>query len=110
MNEKDVQEHENLGRKSDSIITNNTWTTEEDFAEIWLDDEWVKVEILKRDWPSVGIFSVRRLESGKQLEVEVWKLARLGSNEKESLWEIEKQRAYDQVEQLLPRGKGLHNR
>ena len=85
LNEKDIQEYENPGRKSDSQITDNTWTCEEDFAEICLDDEWVKVEILKRDCPSKGIFSVRRLDSGKQFEVEIMKLARWGSHEKESL-------------------------
>ena len=35
---------------------------DEDFAEIWLDSKWVKVEILRRNGISDGVYLVERLD------------------------------------------------
>ena len=74
----------------------------EDFAEVLLQDEWVKVEIVSRDRISEGVYVVRRIDnSGHRFEVEAQGLTRFGSHDPKSERQIKKAIERDRIKELL---------
>ena len=74
----------------------------EDFAEIWMNDDWVKVEVVKRDVPASGIYLVQRLDGhGQTFKVNAGSLAPLGLHDEESERQIWKRVQYRKLEELL---------
>ena len=74
----------------------------DDFAEIWLNDTWVKVKVEWREGSQTGKCSVKRCDGfGEQFLVKAAELARFGSHDPESKLEIWKRLEYEKLEKLL---------
>ena len=75
---------------------------EEDFAEVLLDDEWVKVEVLTREGLAEGNCLVTRIDgSYSPFEVKIQDLTSFGSHDPESEWQIRKREEFEKLEKLL---------
>ena len=75
---------------------------QEDFAEVCLNNEWLKIEILKRNVDVEGVCLVQRLDGcGERFMVNAKDLAPFGSSEQESDWQIRKRVQYEKVKELL---------
>lgn len=69
------------------------------FAEVWLDDEWVKVEVLKREGLSVGNYLVERIDGcGSPFEVKAKELEDFGSHDPESEHQILEREEFEKLE------------
>ena len=87
-----------LGPKS----ANEPQVFQGDFAEILLDEEWMKIEIIERTKPSGGYCLVQRIDGrGPRFEVNAKELVPLGSNDHESEFETQKRVEYERLEELL---------
>ena len=74
----------------------------ETFAEVWLDDEWVKVEVLKRKGLSEGNYQVERIDGcGSTFEVKAWELEDFGLHDPESEHQIWEREEFEKLEKLL---------
>ena len=75
---------------------------EEAFAEVWLDGEWVKVEVITREGLSEGKYLVERCDRcGTPFEVEAQDLTSFGSHDPESKRQTWKLEEYEMMEKLL---------
>ena len=75
---------------------------QEDFAEVCLNNEWVKLEILKRNVDVDGVCLAQRLDGcGQRLMVNTKDLVPFGSNDQESWWQIRKRVEFEKVKELL---------
>ena len=65
-----LNEKKQLVCGEESGITGKPSVFEEAFAEVCLDDEWLKVEVIKREGLSIGNYLVKRIDrSGSPFEV-----------------------------------------
>ena len=89
----------------------NSWDPpqwKEAFAEVWLNDEWVKVEVVSTEGTQKCDCLVERCDgSGAQFWVKAGELVRFGSHDLESEWEIWKREEFGKVKELLNE-KGFH--
>ena len=80
---------------------------EEEFDEVLLEDEWVKVEIVSRDRLSEGVYLVQRLDHhGHRFEVKTEGLTRLGSHDPKSEYQIQKEIEFRRLKELLKKKGG----
>ena len=86
--------------RTEQMINRLVW--KETFADILLDDEWVKVEVLKKEDGNDGVYWVKPLDgSERQLKVNMLELKAFGSHEPESDRDIEKRLEFEKLEKLL---------
>ena len=100
--EKDKEKEKKFldSQVSDALGKSTVW--EEPFAEVRLDDEWVKVEILTREVLTEGTYLVERLDRfGPPFEVKAQELTSFGSHEPETKWETWKREEFEKLEELL---------
>ena len=87
---------------SGSVKLNRSLVSDEDFAEVMLEGEWVKVEIVSRERSSDGYYLVQRVDNiSDRFKVEAQRLTRLGSHDPESEYEIQKRMEFDKLNDLL---------
>ena len=80
----------------------NCLVWKETFAEVLVDDEWVKVEVLMKEDGNDGVYWVKPLDgSERQLKVNILELKAFGSHEPESDHDIEKRLEFEKLEKLL---------
>ena len=85
-----------------SEIPSKPLVFEEAFGEVWLNDEWVKVEVIKREGSSESDYLVERIDGcGPPFEVKVWELDSFGSHDPESKQQIRKREEFQRFEKFL---------
>ena len=75
---------------------------DEPFAEVFLDEEWVKVEVIRKDGLAEGNCLVTRIDGiTKPFAVKAQELTPFGSHEPESKRQIKKREDFEKLEKLL---------
>ena len=85
-----------------SVALRKTLVYNESFAEVWLYDEWVKVEVVTREGLSEGNYLVERIDGRvAPFKIKAQELTSFGSHDSENKRQIWKREGFKKLEELL---------